>query len=57
VAGLPWLQPGEISTLEIGEDLVGDAGVNVGFLGHCRSSFLATARTHASGGGAGLASL
>jgi hypothetical protein len=39
VAGLPWLQPGEISTLEIGEDLVGDAGVNVGFLGHCRSPF------------------
>jgi hypothetical protein len=33
------LQPGEISALEIGEDLVGDAGVNVGFLGHCRSPF------------------
>jgi hypothetical protein len=39
VAGLPWLQPGKISALEIGEDLVGDAGVNVRFLGHCRSPF------------------
>jgi hypothetical protein len=34
VAGLPRLQPCQISALKIGDDFAGDAAVNVQFLAH-----------------------